>query len=440
MGKKIVLVGAGSISFGLPMFNDLYLSNELEGSTVVLHDVNKDKLEMIYELLLAENEISNNKFNIEMTLDRKTAFSNADFIISSIEIGDRMKLWRQDYNIPRKYGSTQILGECGGPGGTFHAWRIIPSIVEIVKDAEEICPNAFFINFSNPMSRVCLAIKRTVQKLKFVGLCHQIGFMTHHLPIMLNKPIKELRLKVGGLNHFTFLLGIEDLSTKKSLMSKFNKKVLPYFKDNEGRFEFSSLTFEIYKRFGYFSYAGDNHIGEYLQFGEEFTNTQDMVDWIDSMDSGGHKIYDIFDKNYKLLKKGTFPKEGILFKRRSGERAVPIIEGIINDKNSYEFAVNISNDNIVENLPQDLILECSATVDKDGVHGVKVGTLPKNIAALLRIEATIQDLCVEAVLTRSKDLAIASLAVDPNVGSFEMAENIFNEMIELQKTYLPKFK
>ncbi|MBY8983878.1 MAG: hypothetical protein KGD65_02305 [Candidatus Lokiarchaeota archaeon] len=440
MGKKIVLVGAGSISFGLPMFNDLYLSNELEGSTVVLHDVNKDKLEMIYELLLAENEISKNKFNIEMTLDRKTAFSNADFIISSIEIGDRMKLWRQDYNIPRKYGSTQILGECGGPGGTFHAWRIIPSIVEIVKDAEEICPNAFFINFSNPMSRVCLAIKRTVQKLKFVGLCHQIGFMTHHLPIMLNKPIKELRLKVGGLNHFTFLLGIEDLSTKKSLMSKFNKKVLPYFKDNEGRFEFSSLTFEIYKRFGYFSYAGDNHIGEYLQFGEEFTNTQDMVDWIDSMDSGGHKIYDIFDKNYKLLKKGTFPKEGILFKRRSGERAVPIIEGIINDKNSYEFAVNISNDNIVENLPQDLILECSATVDKDGVHGVKVGTLPKNIAALLRIEATIQDLCVEAVLTRSKDLAIASLAVDPNVGSFEMAENIFNEMIELQKTYLPKFK
>ena len=165
-----------------------------------------------------------------------------------------------------------------------------------------------------------------------------------------------------------------------------------------------------------------------------------MVDWIDLMDNIGQNIYRMFDKNFKLLKKGKYPKKGMLFNRRSGERAIPIIEGIINDKNSYEFAVNISNNNLVENLPQDLILECSATVNKDGVHGVKIGTLPKNIAALLRIEATIQDLCVEAVLTRSKDLAIASLAIDPNVGSFEMAENIFDEMSELQQEFLPKFK
>ena len=440
MDKRIVLVGAGSTSFGASMFNDLYLSNELEGSTIVLHDINKEKLELIYELLLAENEIKNNKFNLEMTLNRKEAFENADFIISSIEVGDRMNLWRQDYEVPRKHGSTQILGECGGPGGTFHSWRIIPPIVKIVKDAEKICPNAFFINFSNPMSRVCLAIRRTVQKLKFIGLCHQIGFMTYHLPIMLNKSIKELRLKTGGLNHFTFLLGLEDLSTNKSLMSKVNKKILPYFKEKEDRFEFSSLSFEIFKRFGYFSYAGDNHIGEYLQFGEEFTNSKDMVDWINLNDKEGQERYTKFVDNHKLLKKGKFPKKGILWDRRSGERAIPIIEGIINDKNSYEFAVNIPNDNIIENLPQDLILECSATVNKEGVHGVKIGTLPKNIAAILRIEATIQDLCVEAALTRSKDLAIASLAVDPNVGSFEMAENMFNEMIELQKKFLPGFK
>ena len=102
--------------------------------------------------------------------------------------------------------------------------------------------------------------------------------------------------------------------------------------------------------------------------------------------------------------------------------------------------MNIPNNNVVENLPQDLILECSVTVDKDGVHGVKLGSLPKNIAALLRIEASIQDLCVDAVLKKSKDLAIACLAIDPNVGSFEIAENIYNEMIEIQKGFLPNFK
>ncbi|NVM36420.1 MAG: hypothetical protein HWN81_12550 [Candidatus Lokiarchaeota archaeon] len=438
--KKIVLIGAGSTSFGPPMFNDIYLSDVLEGSKIVLHDINEEKLEMIYELLLVENEKRDNKFSLERTTDRIKALNGADFIINSIEVGDRMELWRQDYEIPRKHGSTQILGECGGPGGTFHAWRIIPPMVEIVRDAEKICPDAFFINFSNPMSRVCLAIKRSVKNLKFIGLCHQIGFMVEHLPKMFNKSINELKMKVAGLNHFAFLFGLEDLSMRSNLIPSFNLKAMKYFKEHDDRFEFSTLTFEVFKKFGYFPYVGDNHLGEYLQFGEEFTNTTDMIDWIDYIDREGEIVYEKFLKYYKSLKRGKYPKKGILNKIPSGERAVPIIEAIINNENSYENAVNIPNDNIVDNLPQDLILECSATVNKNGVHGVKVGSLPKNIAALLRIESTIQDLCVEAILKESKELAINCLVIDPNVGNFEMAENIFNEMLELQKSYLPNFK
>ncbi|MHA2127548.1 MAG: family 4 glycosyl hydrolase [Promethearchaeota archaeon] len=436
----MVLVGAGSTSFGPAMFNDIYLSDVLDGSTIVLHDVDKKKLEMIYELLMVENERLNNKFNLEMTTDRNIAFKKADFIINSIEVGDRMKLWRQDYEIPRKHGSTQILGECGGPGGTFHAWRIIPPIVKIVKDAEKICPNAFFINFSNPMSRVCLAIKRSVKDLKFVGLCHQIGFITRDLPLMFNVPLRELKMKVGGLNHFAFLLDIVNKTTGKNLMSEFDKKALDFFSERQDRFGFSSLTIEFFKKFRYFPYVGDNHLGEYLQIGEEFTKTQDMVDWINLMDKEGQFIYKRFVNFQKRLKRGKYPKNGILFNRPSGERAVPIIEAIIKNKNSYEFAVNIPNDGIISNLPQDLILECSASVNKDGIHGEKIGQLPRNIAAVLRIEATIQDLCVEAALSRSKDLAIACLAIDPNVGSFKIAENIYSEMIDVQKDHLPEFK
>jgi len=440
MNKKIVLIGAGSTSFGPPMFNDIYLSDVLEGSTIALHDIDKDKLEMIYELLMIENEIHNNKFVLERTIDRIKALKDADFIVNSIEVGDRMELWRQDYEIPRRHGSTQILGECGGPGGTFHAWRIIPPIVEIVKDAEKICPNAFFINFSNPMSRVCLAIKRSVKRLKFVGLCHQIGFMVRHLPKLFNKPRNEIKIQVQGLNHFAFLIGLENLKSGTDMMPEFNKKSMNYFKEHVDRFEFSKLTFELYKRFGHFPYVGDNHLGEYLQFGEEFTETQDMLDWLDFIEKEGEFYYKRYLNYHKRLKRGKFPKKGILYNVPSGERGVPIIEAIINDKNSYETAVNIPNDNIVDNLPQDLVLECSATVNRNGVQGVKVGALPRNIAALLRIEASVQDLCVEAVLKESKEIAIASLAIDPNVGNFEMAENIFNDMIEAQKSFLPNFK
>ncbi|HUW89842.1 MAG TPA: hypothetical protein VMV43_04910 [Candidatus Nanopelagicaceae bacterium] len=440
MKSKIVLIGAGSTSFGPSTLLDIFQSEFLHGSTIVLHDIDKEHLNIIYELITTENKIHNDKFIIEHTTNRRKALKDADFIISSIEVGERFKLWREDYEIPRKYGSKQILGECGGPGGTMHAFRIIPPIVEIVKDVEDLCPNALFINFSNPMARVCLAIKRTTPNLKLIGLCHQIGALNYHLPKIVNKNLKDLKLKPYGLNHFGFLMGLEEIPSGMDLMPKFNKIAPEYFKQHEERFEFSSLTFEVFKRFGYFPYVGDNHLGEYLQFGEEFTETQDMVDWINRTEKHGEYIYRKVMRNYKRLKEGKYLKKGMFSKGISGERAVPIIEAIVTNQPSYESAVNIPNDGIIKNLPQDLIIECPVTVSKTGIHGVKWGILPKNIAALLRIEASIQDLCVEAILTKSKETAINALAIDPNVGSFEMAESIFNEMKELQSEFLPKFQ
>jgi len=454
MDKKIVLVGAGSTSFGPSMLNDLFLNDVLKGSTIVLHDINKEKLEMIAELIHEENRMRNDKYVIEHTTNRSNAFKDADFIISSIEVGDRFKLWRQDYTIPRKHGSTQILGECGGPGGSFHAFRIIPSVIEIVKDAEKICPSAFFINFSNPMSRVCLAIKRSVKNLRFIGLCHQIGFMEKHLPLMfddilqknnrnelsssekiqrLKNSLSKLRMKVAGLNHFAFLIGLDNLETGQDLFPEFNKRALSYFKKNEDRFEFSALTFEVLKRFGYFPYVGDNHLGEYLQFGEAFTKTQDMIDWINKHDQGGKAVYDNIVRSYERFKKGRYSRKGLFSNQPTGEKAIPIIESIIENKNSYESAVNVPNDGIIDNLPEDLILEVPVIVNKEGVSGVKIGKLPKQIAAILRIEASVQDVCIDAILKKSKELAILSLAIDPNVGNFEKAEAMFKEMCEIQK-------
>jgi alpha-galactosidase len=438
MDKKIVLIGAGSTSFGPSMFSDLYLSEVLEGSEVVLHDINKTKLDMIYDLLIIENERRNDKFTLKKTLNRHEALRGADFIISSIEVGDRMKLWRQDYNIPRKYGSTQVLGENGGPGGIFHTFRILPHIIEIVKDVEKICPDAFFINFSNPMSRVCLGIKRAVN-IDFIGLCHEIHSLEHHIPILLNKSLDKLKLVVAGLNHFGFLLSLVDVTSGENLLPEFNKKVMIYLSQKEDRFEFSDLTFEVYKRFGYFPHAGDNHMGEYLQFAEEFTKTQDMIDWINHTEHQNQNIFKRALRYHKRLIKNRYPRKGFVSQFPSGERAIPIIEAILTDKNSYENSVNIPNEGIITNLPQDLVVEVPCIVNKEGIKGVKLGSIPKNIAALLRIEATIQDICVEAVLRKSRELAIVALALDVNVGSFKKAELIFEEMTKLQKEFLPIF-
>ena len=439
--QKIVLIGAGSAAFGPPSLMDLYSSKLLSGSTIVLHDINREKLERVYDIVIKENEIRGNKFIVEKTLSRKKGLEDADFVIVAIENGDRFLLRRQDNAIPRSFGSTEIMAENGGPGGFFHSARQIPEHIRIGKDIMKFCPNALLIVYSNPISRICLALSRSVPELKFVGLCHQLALLTRSfLPDMLKKEMSELKLTTGGLNHFAFLLGLEGTSTGKDLMPEFNSKCKQYFKDKRDRFHYADLTFEIYKRTGYFCYAGDNHVCEYLQFGSQYTKIKDILDWLDRMENGKININKWLEQNHKKLMNGGYPKDGLFLNLRSGERGIPIIEAILTNKNSYERAVNIPNIGIINNLPQDLVIECSATVNHDGIHGIKLGNIPKSIAGLLRIEASIQDVCVEAILKKSKDLAIACLAMDVNCGSFGMAEAIFNEIISVQKEYLPKFK
>ncbi|MFX1582946.1 MAG: hypothetical protein ACFFDL_00015 [Promethearchaeota archaeon] len=441
MDIKIVLIGAGSPSFGPATFIDLNRSEILAGSTITLLDIDENKLQMVYEVVSEDNKKIGNKFIIESTINREKALKDADFVINSTEHGDRFELRWQDNTIPRKHGTTERMGENGGAGGFFHSARQIPEIIKIAKDVQRICPDAFFINYSNPVSRICLALKRVVPKLKMLGLCHQIGLLTsHHLPTMMNRDLSDMQLITGGLNHFAFLLGLKNLKSGADLMPEFNSKCMEYFKDKWDRFHFADLTFELYKRFGWFPYVGDNHICEYLQIGSQYTTEEDLTDWISRMEQANKGGIARLTRFYNRLKKGRYPKKGMLMQEPSGERAIPIIEAIIKDSNSYEIAVNIPNDRIIENLPQDLVIECSGIVNKNGIHGVKLGNIPSNIAAILRIESSIQDLCVEAILQESKQLAIDCIAIDVNCGSFEIAETIFNEMMDIQKNYLPNFK
>jgi alpha-galactosidase len=440
MDKKIVLIGAGSAAFSPPTLSDLNLSKVLAGSTITLVDIDTEKLQMVYEVLSEDNKKLGNKINIESTPNREKALKEADFVINSTEHGDRFELRWQDNTIPRKHGSTERMAENGGPGGFFHSARQIPEIIKIAKDVVRICPDAFFINYSNPMSRICLALKRTVPSLKMLGLCHQIGLLVPHLSKIIDKERTDFQIITGGLNHFAFLMGLKDLNTGDNLLPVFNANCQNYFQDKWNRFHYADLTFEVYKRFGWFPYVGDNHICEYLQIGSHYTTAQDLTEWITRMEQANKGINAKLKRYYKRLKKGKYPKKGMLMKSRSSERAVPIIEAIVEDSNSYEIAVNIPNDGIIENLPQDLVIECSGTVNKEGIQGIKLGNIPKSIAAILRIEASIQDLCVEAILKESKQLAIDCLAMDVNCGSFDMAEAIFNEMFELQIDYLPNFK
>jgi alpha-galactosidase len=158
--KRIVLIGAGSAQFGYGTMGDVFQSKVLEGSHVVLHDINPDTLAVVAKTgqrFIEENELP---FSISATTSRAEALQGADYCVISIEIGDRFELWEQDWRIGQQYGIRQVYGENGGPGGLFHSLRIIPPILEICGDVLEICPDATVFNFSNPMSRICTTVGR----------------------------------------------------------------------------------------------------------------------------------------------------------------------------------------------------------------------------------------------------------------------------------------
>src|SRR5512137_443716 len=206
MEKRIVLVGAGSAQFGYGTIGDILQSKVLEGSRIVLHDINPDTLAVVEQNGRAFIEEHGLPFSIAATTNRAEAFRDADFIISSIEVGNRFDLWEQDWRIPQQYGVQQVYGENGGPGGLFHSLRIIPPILEICADVMRICPGATVFNFSNPMSRICTTVHRAFPELKFIGMCHEIASLRNFLPQILGVPYEALEVRAGGLNHFSAVL------------------------------------------------------------------------------------------------------------------------------------------------------------------------------------------------------------------------------------------
>jgi len=428
--QKIVLIGAGSLQFGLGAVGNIIQSKILEGSTICLHDINEENLNLVYQACEAAIGEKKLDFTLESTINRPIALKNANYIINSLEVTPRFELWDQDYEIPRKHGNKQIMGENGGPGGLFHSLRVIPPILSVCEDIVKICPNALFINYSNPMSRICLAIKRKFPNLNSVGLCHEFQLSSGIYQKLLNTPLSNLEIIAGGLNHFGVVLKMRYIDTGRDTYPDFREKLVEHFKMiKEKRLGDNDLTAYIFEKYGYFPYTSDSHYGEYIQWAWEKANIEGVNDfkkgYMKHITNTGKKIK-------RLILRG---KSSQLVKP-DGERAIPIIEGILTDANYMEPSVNLPNDDVITNLPQDLVVECPAMVNKDGLSAVKLGEYPKGLAALLRNQASVQDLVVEAVLTNSKDIALQALLADPTIDNASQAEKMLEEMLIIQKKYI----
>jgi alpha-galactosidase len=457
---KIVVIGAGSASFGENTLSALLQSERLRGSTLALVDKNPASLDIVKRLADRLNQAWHAQMTIQAYASHRDSLGGADFVISALEVGAREGLWQRDFEIPLKYGVRQPYAENGGPGGFAHAARNIGPVMEIVRDMEKVCPDAWFINFTNPMIRICDAVNRH-SGIKAVGLCHQIFAGYRMVAVALAKEygivvppeltgmhaavdqaaaheslkqqiLPHVEIQAGGLNHFTWMLSIRDVKTGGDLYPLFRKR---FFELDP---EFEPLTRDIFSVFGLFPIPGDTHLCEYLPWLSD-PRTQPWEKY-------EIKLYDwslmAAVRDYQLdrlndMAGGRVTIEGL--RDTDSEGALEIVETISGAGVHPILAANLPNQGQISNLPRGATVETPAVVGTEGVNALNVGLLPEPIAELCRRETTVAQLCVDAAVEGNREKALQSLLLDPVITDITTAREILNDYLESYREYLPQF-
>ena len=457
---KIVVIGAGSASFGENTLSALLRSKKLRGSRLALVDKNAQSLDIVHRLANRLNTEWDAGFTISAHTHHKDTLDGAEFVVSAIEVGPREELWKSDFEIPLKYGVRQPYAENGGPGGFAHAARNIGPLMEIVRDMEEICPDAWLINFTNPMTRICDAVNRYSQ-IRTVGLCHQvyIGYVFVGLVLakelgikvpdslegmhadfsqealrhqVLQQVLPRVELTTAGLNHFTWILYIRDRETGENLY--------PLFRERFASFDptFEPLTREIFDAFDLFPVPGDTHLSEYLPWVSdpktkpwEKYNLR-LYDW--EMWAG---LRDFSLDRLNDMAEGHLTIDGLL--DTDSEGALEMIVNVAGGGSHYHPAANRPNIGQIANLPFGATVETPVHVNSLDINPIHVGALPEPIAELLRREITVGQLCVDAAIEGNREKALQCLLLDPMITDMDVAKQILDDYLETYKQHLPQF-
>src|SRR5512145_882484 len=457
---KITVIGAGSAIFGENTLSAIMRSKKLRGSTLALVDKNADSLDIVQRLANRLNREWDAQFTISAHTDHCEALPGSKFVVNAIEVGARENLWQKDFEIPLKYGVRQPYAENGGPGGFAHAARNIAPIMHIAHHMEEACPDAWFVNFTNPMVRICDAVNRH-SKIKAVGLCHQVYAGYVMVGVALAKDLgievpEELTgmhaavdqypgqhrvrqqivplidIRAAGLNHFTWILSIHDRRTGEDLYPLFRKR----FFELDPKFE--PLTRDVFSAFGWCPVPGDTHLCEYLPWvsdpqvkpwekynirlydWELMASFRDFgIDHIQDMAAGHQSIEHLLDTD--------------------SEGALEMIENQVSATTHYHLAANLPNAGQINNLPYGATVETPVIVDGAGIHPVHVGALPEPVAELCRRETIVAQLCVDAAVEGSREKALQCLLLDPVINDIDTAKKVLDDYLTSYKDYLPQF-
>jgi alpha-galactosidase len=433
---KIVLIGAGSHSFSKNLTTDILTYPEFKDSTVTLMDIAEEPLELATAFVTKLVKQSGFKTCVESTTDIREALKGANYVIVAIRVGGANSS-HADREITLKYGINEAVGDTTGPGGVFYAARHIPAILDICHDMEDLCPDAWLLNYTNPMAMITWAVN-DYTKIKNVGLCHSVKNTSQELARYIGAPYEELSYWVAGINHMAWFLEMkwQGEDAYPLLRAKFKDPDI-YSKFDAHWAGSDVVRAEIFKAFGYFVTESSRHMSEYVPY---FRKRPELIRKYKLEDTGkfapGARKQEMKEQD-EAMRKLAYSTETVPI-RHSGEYGSIIIHSLETGKPS-RINGNVKNRGLITNLPEGCCVEVPCLVDKEGIHPCYVGNLPPQLAALNRTEINVHELAVRGIMEKNKTKIFQSILLDPLTSAMLTIDEIrqmVDEMFQADKKYM----
>lgn len=438
---KITFMGAGSTVFARNVLGDCMCSPALCESEIALYDIDKERLEDSEIILNAINKnVNKGRARIKTYLgveNRKEALRGAKFVVNAIQVGGYDPCTIIDFEIPKKYGLKQTIADTLGIGGIMRGLRTIPVMEEFARDMEEVCPDALFLNYTNPMA-ILTGYMQRYTNVNTVGLCHSVQVCTSELFKKLDMEDKlEGRYEtIAGINHMGWLLDIRD-KDGNDLYPEIRRRAA---EKNKNEIHDDMVRFEYIKHLGYYCTESSEHNAEYNPLFIKNKYPEMIEKFNIPLDEYPRRcikqIAEWEEEKNKILAEGKITHE------RSREYASHIMEAVVTN-NPYKIGGNVINNGLITNLPADACVEVPCMVDANGINPCRIGKLPVQLAAMNMTNINVQLLTIEAAVTKKKEYIYQAAMLDPHTAAELNIDDIVkmcDELIEAHGDYMKMYK
>ncbi|MCY9662392.1 alpha-glucosidase/alpha-galactosidase [Paenibacillus chondroitinus] len=430
--SKITFLGAGSTVFAKNVLGDCLMTPALQGFEIALFDIDHERLQDSANMLNNIKKTSGSTSVIKSYTDRKEALKGAKYVVNAIQVGGYDPCTITDFEIPKKYGLRQTIADTVGIGGIFRNLRTIPVMLDFAADIREVCPDALFLNYTNPMA-VLTNVMNTYGGVRTVGLCHSVQACIPELFKSLGLEKEGVKAKIAGINHMAWLL--EVTKDGVDLYPEIKKRAIEKQKEKHK----DMVRFEMMLKFGHYITESSEHNAEYHPYFIK-RNYPELIDRFNiPLDEYPRRCVNQISR-WKQMREDLV-NDANLTHERSHEYASYIFEAIETDV-PFKIGGNVMNTGLITNLPREACVEVPCLVDRNGVTPTYVGDLPPQLAALNRTNINTQLLTIEAAITRKRDHIYHAAMLDPHTSAELSMDDIVamcDELIEAHGSWLPEF-